>query len=204
MDGYPDGSFRPSGNLTRGEAAVMFSRLLNDGDLTNLSSKTPFKDSNDRWYSKGISDMTSRGYLKGYPDGTFKPNEKITRAEFATMIAKYDIDNSATAPFSDIKSHWAKSDIDKEYGNLRLDGYPDGTFKPNNPITRAEAVKIFNHLFKRETTTESLIDIPINEIKTFTDVGPSHWAYYQIIEATNTHTIDETNVNVSSWVSVGK
>ncbi|MDO5714669.1 MAG: Ig-like domain-containing protein [Tissierellia bacterium] len=197
MDGYPDGSFRPQSHVTRGEAAAMFSRLLTNHQV--LSGTSIFKDVKGKWYEGSVSYLTQQGYMKGFPDQTFKPNKKMTRGEFASMLAPYFKDFEKKPDFKDTEKHWAKFAIRKVYGNGVIDGYPDGTFKPDAYLTRAEATKMLNHVFKRSTQLESLKDIHVNDLKTFTDVGSSHWAYYYILDASNTHTVD-LGSDVNLWV----
>ncbi len=201
IDGYPDGTFKPSANMTRAEATKMIAVLVNDGSNFGTSKTTKFKDANDDWYSEAINYVVQKGFIDGYSDGTFKPNAKITRAEFAKMISGYIKDNSTSKDsFADTKDHWAKDAIDKLYGNKNIKGYPDGSFKPNEDITRAEAVTILNSVFNRNTTSSSLQNVDKSRLKTFSDVDTSHWAYYNIIDASNTHTSEKVNGNSDAEV----
>ena len=203
--GYEDSAFRPEGNMTRAEAAAMLARLQGL-DLSN-SARPNFIDVRSGWYNSVINAVVNAGYMKGYPDGTFRPDGKITRAEFTQMIKTIDKANTGMAPFADVKGHWAEAAINQAYANARIKGYPDGTFRPNNHITRAEAVTVFNKLYDRSVNLTGLSDV-LTSIVPFNDVNASHWAYYDIIEASNTHTfyrtvkgqVDETWVTLNqTW-----
>ena len=182
--GYKDNTFRPEGNMTRAEAAAMIARLKGL-DMSN-NAKPNFSDVKSAWYNSSINAVVSAGYMKGYPDGTFAPNGKITRAEFAQMIMDIDKANGAAVPFADVKGHWAEAAIAQAYGNGRIAGYPDSTFRPNNNITRAEAVTVLNKLFDRSVNENGLAAVRA-DIVPFVDVMANHWAYFQIVEASNTH-----------------
>ena len=197
--GYENGSFKPEGNMTRAEAAAMLARLQGL-DLSN-SARPNFIDVRSGWYNAAINAVVNAGYMKGYPDGTFRPNGKITRAEFAQMIKAIDKANAGMAPFADAKGHWAEAAINQAYANGRINGYPDGTFRPNNHITRAEAVKVLNKLYDRSVNLTGLRDVLTN-IVPFNDVNASHWAYYEIIESSNTHEFYRTEKGMvdETWV----
>ena len=203
IKGYPDGTFRPQANVTRAEAAQMFATLLNGGANFGTSSATRFSDASDQWFSKAVNYVVAKGLISGYPDGTFKPNESITRAEFAQMISGYvKNEKKSTTDFQDVKDHWAKDAIDKLYGNKNVSGYPDGSFKPNAKITRAEAVTILNSVFDRNTTALSLNNVNKSALNKFSDVNEGFWAYYNIIDAANSH--DRERLNSSSDVDIWK
>lgn len=194
IKGYPDGTFKPQANVTRAEAAQMFATLLNGGADFGTSSATKFSDASDNWFSKAINYVVAKGLISGYPDGTFKPNESITRAEFAQMISGYvKNEKKGSSDFQDVKDHWAKSAIEKLYGNKNVTGYPDGTFKPNAKITRAEAVTILNSVFNRNTTKNSLNNVNTSSLNKFSDVSEGFWAYYNILDAANTHNRERLN-----------
>lgn len=194
IKGYPDGTFKPQANVTRAEAAQMFATLLNGGTNFGTSQATKFSDASDDWYSKAINYVVDKGLISGYPNGTFKPNESITRAEFAQMISGYvKNEKSSTSDFKDVKDHWAKDAIDKLYGNKNVNGYPDGSFKPNAKITRAEAVTILNSVFNRNTNKSSLNNVNTSSLNKFSDVNEGFWAYYNILDAANTHNRERLN-----------
>lgn len=203
IKGYPDGTFKPQANVTRAEAAQMFATLLNGGSDFGTSSATKFSDASDDWFSKAINYVVAKGLISGYPDGKFKPNDSITRAEFAQMISGYvNNEKKSAADFKDVKDHWAKDAIDKLYGNKNVNGYPDGTFKPNAKITRAEAVTILNSVFNRNTTSTSLNNVNKSALNKFSDVNEGFWAYYNILDAANTH--NRERLNSSSDVDMWK
>ncbi|EFA89370.1 S-layer homology domain-containing protein [Peptoniphilus lacrimalis] len=188
IKGYPDGTFKPSNNVTRAEAAQMFATLLNGGTSFGTSSVTKFADANNKWYSPAVNYIAGKGLLSGYSDGTFKPDADITRAEFAQMISGYlKAGYAGSANFKDVKGHWASDAIDKVFGNKAVEGYPDGTFKPNKTLTRAEAVTVLNAVFNRYTTSNSLKNVSSSNLKNYSDISSSHWAYYQILDASNAH-----------------
>lgn len=198
INGYSDGTFRPNRNMTRAEVAAILARLLVvKPTITNL----PFSDVEGHWAKEAILMMSSLGIVNGYTDGTFRPENLITRAEFATMMARFeDITHvKAKAYFSDVdESHWAFKTISFAKVMGWISGYADGTFKPNHPITRAEAVTIVNRYLGRFNDVTS-----INEhasANKFTDIT-GHWAYYNIMEATITHD-HETENGKETWAFV--
>ena len=189
IKGYPDGTFKPNKTVTRAEAVKMFVVLLNNGKDVSGSHNASFKDANNGWYTNVINYAVDNGYIKGYSDGTFKPDNEITRAEFAQMISKYvDKGYPGSTNFKDVKGHWASDAISALYGNKNIKGYPDGTFKPNSKLTRAEAVTILNSVFGRDTRANSLYNIKTSGLKTFSDVNKGFWAYYEILDSANYHT----------------
>ena len=204
--GYPDGTVRPNGNVTRAEAAAMLARLLED-ENTASALKPAFTDTPSHWYNRAINAALSRGVMKGYPDGTFKPNAPITRAEFTQMISQIDAKPYGVAPFADVKDHWAKLAIGKEYAAGRISGYPDGTFRPNAPITRAEAAHILNKIFDRNYDSVSAIQSEDRmNINVFGDLFTSFWGYNDMVEATNTHTFRRRSKNSVSedWSEINR
>lgn len=186
--GYPDGSFKPEKTVSRAEAVRMFVKLVNNGSELASNPNTAFSDANNGWYSDEINFAVDKGFIKGYSDGTFKPNNEITRAEFAQIISSFvQKGYPGSTGFKDIKGHWASDAISALYGNKNIKGYPDGTFKPNQKLTRAEAVTILNSVFGRNTKVNSLYNINSQGLRTFNDVGTGHWAYYEILDASNAH-----------------
>ena len=187
MFGYTDGTVRPNGYITRAEAAALVTRLL--GLDTFASAAEPaFTDTPSSWYNKAINAAVQRGIMKGYPDKSFRPNAPITRAEFTQMISTIDNKPYGVAPFADVVGHWAERPIGSEYQAGRIKGYPDGTFRPNAFITRAEAVVILNKIFERNFDAMSLKDAKnAYLIKGFIDLAPSFWGFNDMVEATNTH-----------------
>ena len=187
MFGYTDGTVRPNGYIKRAEAAALVTRLLGL-DTFASAMKPSFTDTPDAWYNKAINAAVQRGIMKGYPDGSFRPNAPITRAEFTQMISTIDNKPYGVAPFADVKGHWAERPIGSEYQAGRIKGYPDGTFRPNAFITRAEAVVILNKIFERNYDAMSAMNAKNKEyIKRFIDLAPSFWGFNDMVEATNTH-----------------
>ena len=186
--GFPDGTFKPSNQVTRAEAVRMFVKLVNNGAELPKNPTTSFKDANNAWYSDEINYAVAKGFIKGYSDGTFKPNQAITRAEFAQMISAF-VKNGypGTGSFKDVKGHWASDAISALYGNKNIKGYSDGTFKPDQKLTRAEAVTILNSVFGRNTKSNSFANVSEAGLRRFSDVSKSHWAYYEILDASNGH-----------------
>ena len=185
--GYPDGSVRPNGSITRAEAAAMLARLLNI-EAIGSAAKPQFIDTESSWYNKAINAVVFRGIMKGYPDGRFRPNAPITRAEFTQMISTIDNKPYGVAPFADVPSHWAERAIGSEYQAKRITGYPDGLFRPDSNITRAEAAVILNKIFERKYDNLSLLKCKNPQmIKRFTDLDETFWGWNDMVEATNTH-----------------
>ena len=188
ISGFPDGTFKPGKEVTRAEAVRMFVKLVNNGAELPKNPTTSFKDANNAWYSDEINYAVAKGFIKGYSDGTFKPNQAITRAEFAQMISTF-VKNGypGTGSFKDVKGHWASDAISALYGNKNIKGYGDGTFKPDQKLTRAEAVTILNSVFGRNTKSNSFANVSEAGLRRFSDVSKSHWAYYEILDASNGH-----------------
>lgn len=178
INGYADGSIKADANLTRAEAASMLAKIM-EIDIGN--SQTDLKDIDKSWAKNIIASLAEKNIMKGYEDGSFRPDQMITRAEFAEIIKNIDLKNQAKSPFIDISGHWAEEAINQAYANNRINGYEDGTFRPDNKITRAEAVKILNSVFDYSFEDEKS-DI---NIKNFTDLDENHWAYYEIQKAAN-------------------
>ena len=187
MFGYTDGTVRPNGRITRAEAAALVTRLLGIESI-GAATKPMFTDTPSAWYNKAINAAVQRGIMKGYPDGRFRPNAPITRAEFTQMIAQIDNKPYGIAPFADVKGHWAELAIGREYQAKRIMGYPDGTFRPNAHITRCEAVVILNKMFERNYDDMSAVNAMNRHlIKSFLDLSQSFWGYNDMVEATNDH-----------------
>ena len=185
--GYPNGTVRPNGSITRAEAAAMLARLLNI-EAIGSAAKPQFTDTDSSWYNKAINAVVFRGIMKGYPDGSFRPNAPITRAEFTQMISTIDNKPYGVAPFADVPGHWAERAIGSEYQAKRITGYPDGLFRPDANITRAEAAVILNKIFERKYDNLSLLKCKNPQmIKRFTDLDETFWGWNDMVEATNTH-----------------
>ena len=208
--GYTDGTFGPERNMSRSEAAAIFARLLADrnGDTITTAATTSFSDiPANAWYSGYVRYLSNYGVVYGREDGAFAPNEAITRAEFTAMAVRFfDAygDGAAElmeqyAGFDDVSpGYWAAEYIADaaRYGWIR--GYGDGTFRADRYITRAEVVTIVNRLLGRQAD-EAYIDANTSRLNTFSDLEQTYWAYYDIMEAANTHTAnvgEEKNWNV--------
>ena len=191
--GYPDGTVRPQGMITREEAATIFFRLLKDDvRAANMTAQNSFTDVlESRWSNRAISTMAKLGIVLGYEDGSFRPGSYITRAEFVTMVARF-LDISDISVITDIMAfndiadgHWATSFIkNASYTGVVL-GYPDGSFQPEAQISRAEAVAIVNRLLGRRV--ESISDMLSGMVAWSDNADPDAWYYYDIQEATNSH-----------------
>lgn len=198
--GYPDGTVHPNGQITRAEVATIFFRLLKDevrdGAFTTSNSYSDV--AYGKWYNNPISTMSALGIITGYPDGTFKPNKPITRAEFAAIAARFDETQSGkSATFSDVIGHWAAKEIGIAYYNDWIKGYPDGTFKPDQNITRAEAMTLINRVLERKP--ESPADLLTNMNKWTDNMDTSKWYYLDVQEATNSHAYTRKTFNYELW-----
>ena len=203
MVGYKDATFRPNNNMTREEVAVMFSRLMVRRPIKGHIYNHNFKDlSNTRWSATAISYMNELGLIKGYPDGTFKPEKSITRAEFAAMATRFaNLFGGGLQGFVDVPyTHWANDVIAKAASAGWVSGYPDGTFKPENKITRAEVVSITNRMLTRRADKD-FITKHRSAILWFTDT-PTHWAFYDIVEACNGHDYTRQGTIEENWLKV--
>ena len=186
MVGYDDGTIRPNANITRAEVATIFFRLLTDDSREKYwSDQNPYSDiSAGAWYNNAVSTMTRAGVLTGYDDGTFRPNANITRAEFAAIAARF-LSDGYTGPdrFSDISGHWAAEYINRAARAGWIGGYGDSTFRPDQPITRAEAMTLINAVLERAPHEDYLLENMI----VWPDNPESAWYYEAVQEATNSH-----------------
>ena len=189
--GYPDGMVRPSGNITRAEAATIFFRLLTDDSRNQFWMTTnTYSDVNrGDWFNNAVSTLSNAGIISGYPDGTFRPNAPITRAEMSKIIALFAKLNKSEDRFNDIAGHWAEAYIKLAAGNGWIAGYPDGSFKPQQNITRAETMTMINRVLERVPSVESHL-LPYNAMLTFPDCQSGQWFYIAVQEATNSHTYE--------------
>ena len=202
--GYGNGEVRPQNNITRAEVATIFFRLLTDDVRDeNLTKTNRYSDvAATSWYNTAVSTLSSMGIITGYPDGTFRPNAAITRAEFAAIAARFDNDGDKTAAkFSDIATHWAKDEISIAYNNGWITGYPDGTFGPQRDITRAETMTLVNRVLNRQPETE---DDLLPNMTVWTDnANPKAWYYLAVQEATNSHYYKfKTNSKYEKWTEL--
>lgn len=200
--GYPDGKVHPEGNISRAETATIFFRLLkSDIRDGNLTADNEFSDVSDgQWHNKAISTMAKLGIVKGRRADRFDPDASITRAEFAAICARFStrpVENSGS--FSDISGHWAENEIERAAAFGWISGYPDGTFRPDARITRAEAMTMINRVLCRMPQSESDL---LNSMVTWPDNKPSDWHYLAVQEATNSHDFDRQGEVGESWTKL--
>ena len=198
--GYPDSTVRPQNGITRAEVATIFFRLLTDETRNANSTKSnSYSDvAAGAWYNHAVSTLSAMGIVKGDSHGKFNPNAPITRAEFAAIAARFDDKANTTAvDFSDIASHWAKNEISAAANNGWINGYTDGTFRPNNKITRAEAMTLVNRVLKR--LPETAEDLHNDMIKWSDNSDTSAWYYLAVQEATNSHYYDIKENKYEKW-----
>ena len=198
--GYPDSTVRPQNGITRAEVATIFFRLLTDETRNANSTKSnSYSDvAAGAWYNHAISTLSAMGIVKGDSQGKFNPNAPITRAEFAAIAARFDDKANTTAvDFSDIASHWAKDEISAAANNGWINGYTDGTFRPNNKITRAEAMTLVNRVLRR--LPETAEDLHNDMIKWSDNSDTSAWYYLAVQEATNSHYYDLKENKHEKW-----
>lgn len=186
--GYPDGTVRPEESITRAEVATIFFRMLTDESRDFYwSQENNFSDVNsDDWFNNAISTLANAGILIGYSDGTFRPNEPITRAELVKIAVSFYSSDAIGAEFSDTDGHWADVYINAAYALEFINGYGDGTFKPDQDIKRAEAMKIINRTLMRVPHEDHLLP----DMITWEDNVEGMWYYAEVQEATNSHSYE--------------
>ena len=198
--GYPDGDVHPQGNITRAEVATIFFRLLRDPVRTQYWSQTnDYPDvAFNKWYNNAISTLSNMGIICGYPDGTFRPDAPITRAELTKIAAGFFSDPRVAATydgrFSDVHgAEWYISYLMTALEEGLIEGYPDGSFRPNRPITRAETCTIVNRTLGRKPEKDHLL--PESDMINWPDnINRNIWYYAQMQEATNSHDYRWTSV----------
>ena len=200
--GYLDGNVRPNANVSRAETATIFFRLLkSDIRDGNLIADNGFSDVSDgQWHNKAISTMAKLGIVKGRRADSFDPDASITRAEFAAICARFNtkpVENSGS--FSDISGHWAENEIERAAAFGWISGYPDGTFRPDARITRAEAMTMINRVLCRMPQSKSDL---LDSMVTWPDNKPSDWHYLAVQEATNSHDFDRKGEVGESWTKL--
>ena len=200
--GYSDGNVRPNANVSRAETATIFFRLLkSDIRDGNLTADNGFSDvSNGQWHNKAISTMAKLGIVKGRRADSFDPDASITRAEFAAICARFNtkpVENSGS--FSDISGHWAENEIERAAAFGWISGYPDGTFRPDARITRAEAMTMINRVLCRMPQSKSDL---LDSMVTWPDNKPSDWHYLAVQEATNSHDFNRQGEVGESWTKL--
>ena len=202
MFGYDDGNFGPEDNMTREEVTAMFARLLKDYPRDRRSYQMPYSDvSKKNWSYEAIGFMTEKGMVKGYQDGSFRPKAAVTRAEFAAMASRFDrLMGGQDRGFKDVKSsHWAFEAINSAAAKGWVKGYPDGTFKPDQKITRSEVVSITNIMLDRYADKD-FVRKNIQDMIYFKDLTEANWAYFPIMEATHGHDYTRKALQEENWI----
>jgi len=204
--GGTEGLIRPGGNITRAEVASIFLRIISDVQRAEMWSQTnPYPDVKlQNWFNNAVSTVSNGGLFQGRPNGTFAPNQPITRAELVTVVARFmDVQYDGTDLFSDIDGHWARAAINAvaEAGWIQGQAGLNGTFLPNNPITRAETAAVINRMLNR--LPEGLDDL-LEGMRTWPDnANPNAWYYLYVQEASNSHTyVRKADGIHESWVQL--
>lgn len=200
--GYKDGNVRPQGNITRAETAAIFFRLLKEEVRSeNLSKHNDFADvTEDSWYNTAVSTMAGMNILKGRTANSFVPQAPITRAEFAAICARFDSGKAEeNNSFTDISGHWAEKEIERAATLGWVSGYTDGSFHPDAPITRAEAMTLINRVLCRMPETKADL---LDSMTKWPDNQPGAWYYLAVQEATNSHTYDQKDSKYETWTAL--
>lgn len=208
--GYPDGTVRPDQSITRAEVATIFYRLLTEEARAQIwSSDNIYPDvKSEDWFYIAICTLTKGGILKGYPDGSFRPDRPITRAELATIITRFDSQFGVlkvTENFEDVSGHWSEYYVEFSATRGYVLGYPDGTFRPDQPITRAETVTMVNRCLDRAVDEEGLCE----GYTVWPDNPKGDWYYYDMIEATDYHDfsrskrkVEDQDYRYENWIRI--
>jgi hypothetical protein len=197
--GFPDGEFKPEDSITRAEISKILWRLIDNEDK-NSPQTAVFDDvQSTSWYAQAINYLASRNILRGYEDGSFRPNSPITRAELTAVMSRFFemVENDVNS-FTDVSdTHWALAYINNAHNRGWIVGFPDGTFRPNNATNRAEAVTLINRVLERvpnQITIDYQLENHLYDLigaeMLFTDITNAHWAFYDIMEAAIEHGFD--------------
>lgn len=200
--GYKDGNVKPQGNITRAETAAIFFRLLKEEVRSeNLSKHNDFADvTEDSWYNTAVSTMAGMNILKGRTANSFAPQAPITRAEFAAICARFDSGRAEeNSSFTDISGHWAEKEIERAATLGWVSGYTDGSFHPDAPITRAEAMTLINRVLCRMPETKADL---LDSMTKWPDNQPGAWYYLAVQEATNSHTYEQKDSKYETWTAL--
>lgn len=192
--GYPDGLVHPEKNITRAEVATIFFRMLLDESREDFWAQENwfFDVMPTDWFNNAVSTLANANLINGYPDGNYRPNANITRAEFATIAIRFFLEEDVEIienNLSDVKGHWAEANINLAYALNLINGYPDGTFRPDQQITRAEAMTIVNRVLERAPHKDHLLD---DMIEWPDNMDEDVWYYADVQEATNSHEFYKT------------
>ncbi len=201
--GYPDGSVLPNGNITRAEAVTMIFRLLKeDVRVANLTEESAFDDVNaEDWFNTAVSTLAKLSIVEGRTATEFAPNEKITRAEFATMFARLaEYEFVAESKYGDVDHHWSKKYIEEVDAYGWIAGYEDDTFRPDQAITRAEAMTLINRVLKRNPETNA--DLLAGMTKWSDNADETAWYYIAVQEATNSHEYEVKENGFEKWTKL--
>ena len=192
----------PDAAITRAEVAAILYRLLTPEAKSAYGTNiNRFKDvPAGAWYETAVSTLSNLGVITGYQDGNFGPQRNITRAELATILARFcDADTTTTLDrFSDISGSWARKYINQAAAAGLVYGYTDGTFRPDQNITRAETIVMVNRILGRSASADTVV----NGYKTFSDVAAGAWYYWDIVEASNDHTFN-LDGSTEKWTALG-
>jgi hypothetical protein len=204
--GFVDNTVRPDNNITREEVAAIFYRLLTpEYRKATREYGSTFPDvAADHWAAVNIGTMQRAKVITGYPDGTFGPANNITRGEFAAVVTRFGaLSGTAVHSFSDVSGHWAEQYIAAAAENGWITGYPDGTFQPDRPISRVEVMVIINRVLDRKVDAAGVL---AELVPGYTDLASTHWAYYDILEATVSHVYERRSgtSGVENWKGPGE
>ncbi len=203
--GYSDGLVHPEADITRAEVATIFFRLLDEEVRSEFMTRSNrFSDVNpDDWFNTAVSTMSALGIINGYPDGTFGPYDPISRAEFAAIAARFDAAAAdRTANFTDIDGHWAALEISRAAEKGWVNGYTDGSFKPDQDITRAEAMALINRVLNRNP--KDVADLLPDMIIWPDNLDTKKWYYLDVQEATNSHDYERKTDHTEMWTYLRK
>ena len=200
--GYPEGDVRPQNDISRDEVATIFFRMLTDDSRNEFWMITnPYTDvPADMWSNNAISTMSNAKILTGDPDGKFRPVDSITRGEFAAIAARFSSkEYNGENMFTDIIGHWSEEYINRAAQEGWISGYPDGSFKPDQYITRAEAMTLVNNILNRHAKESGLL----NDMLKWPDNVPGEWYYTAVQEATNSHYYDRDSDGYNeTWTEI--
>ena len=200
--GYPEGDVRPQNDISRDEVATIFFRMLTDDSRNEFWMITnPYTDvPADMWSNNAISTMSNAKILTGDPDGKFRPADSITRGEFAAIAARFSSkEYNGENMFTDIIGHWSEEYINRAAQEGWISGYPDGSFKPDQYITRAEAMTLVNNILNRHAKESGLL----NDMLKWPDNVPGEWYYTAVQEATNSHYYDRDSDGYNeTWTEI--